>query len=854
MTGDLDHYEAYYADKLWNLLPAVYRTQDSGQSNTNGPLRELVERIGAQAAVLRRSMDRMWEDQSIETCDDWVIPYLGDLLATNLAPHLDAAGQRLDVANTISYRRRKGTLAVLEEIATDLTGWDAKVVEFFRRLARTRHGLDPAPGPRYATPDVARLQLAEGLIGPLTGTGIGGLADLRKAYGASAVGTVAGAAFDEFFHTADLRRGQGQSGWYNIPRLGVFLWRLQSFGVKPTTPVSVTNCPGWYTFDPTGRNVPLFAVASRAADSYGDNWVSPVEAQVPTPIRQPLYDAQYPPSASPPPAPVSAPPFPLYPDSLAVFPTPTPQMGEEALPTTGLKIRPEIGRFELVAPHSPSAPAWVTYHYGFSSTIGAGPYDRRLGRNVPPTPGAQVMRTGGGVALTAAGSVANTGPIPSAGTVTFTDSLTYTTAGDVTVRGALTIRADVEERPVLRRSATPASWTEWTFNGAVDPTDKTNCLVLDGLLISGADLVLAGSFDCVTLTCCTLDPGNSAFPAGSTPPFAPAADQQELVPCRLWIEGTVGSLTVERCITGPIRTRNGGQVQSLTVTDSIIQAIPTARAPQFQVGDVKDPGLTQPSKANGTGLVNRLLAPDDPVALLLRSRSPALVTALAAASPPVLQTVLNALNSLLQGRSLYDRTAFQNVRLSAATQQLLAQVKSPVAPAPLLLNRQLLEDAYPLELADAALAFTDGDVNLSRCTVLGRAAVHRLEASECILRDLVLVDDAQHGCVRFSAWPDGSIVPRQFESVAISQGATLFAATDFGKPAYCQLLPTVDAAILPAPGAASPALPTIAAGAADGSEMGAFAREKNPIKERGLLIKFQEFMPAGLVPVLIYAT
>src|ERR1041384_8575056 len=111
MTNAADHYDIYYADKLWNLLPAVYRTEDSDQFNANGPLREIVNRIGAQAAILRRSIDRMWEDQSIENCDDWVIPYIGDLLATNLVAGLDARGNRLDVAKTIYYRRRKGTVA-----------------------------------------------------------------------------------------------------------------------------------------------------------------------------------------------------------------------------------------------------------------------------------------------------------------------------------------------------------------------------------------------------------------------------------------------------------------------------------------------------------------------------------------------------------------------------------------------------------------------------------------------------------------------------------------------------------------------------------------------------------------------
>ena len=149
--ADLDHYEIYYADKLWNLIPAIYRTLDTDVYNANGPLRELVNRIGAQAATLRRSIDRLWEDQSIESCDDWVISYIGNLLATNLVSSLDARGQRLDVYNTIYYRRRKGTVAILEEIAVDITGWEARVVEFFRRLSRTRHNLDPAIAVRSDT-------------------------------------------------------------------------------------------------------------------------------------------------------------------------------------------------------------------------------------------------------------------------------------------------------------------------------------------------------------------------------------------------------------------------------------------------------------------------------------------------------------------------------------------------------------------------------------------------------------------------------------------------------------------------------------------------------------------------------
>ncbi len=738
MTNDQDHYEAYYGNKLWNLLPAIYRALDTDQFDSNGPLRELVNRIGAQAATLRRSLDRMWEDQSIETCDDWVIPYIGDLLATNLVTNLDARAQRLDVAKTIYYRRRKGTLAILEEIADDITGWDAKVVEFFRRLGRTRHGLDPAIGlASAADPDLAALRRAEGLVGPLTGTGIGGLADLRNAYAASSAGT----AFDEFSHTADFRPGQGQVGWYGIPRLGVFLWRLQSFAVPMSTPVESSRCPGQYTFDPTGRQVSLFAIPSR---NYGDTWTSPDEWQLPARISPSLLE----------PALGQSPAYPLYaapapngqsvtPNALGVYrasgsgyalipaadltadpaslEAPTSSGPAASTPPPVFLIDPTHGRL-FPGRSAPRTGVRVTYAYGFSSTIGAGPYDRRPGRAAPPTPDPQRNRSGGG-ALT--GSAV----IPRSGTLTLDDSLTYTAIDDVTIQGALTFRADNELRPVIRPAPTPGGWTEIRFHGSAG-----SCLVLDGLFFSGADLVLTGAFDCVILTCCTLDPGTTA-PPNAWPPgslFDKALDDRDLVPCRLWIEAHVGTLTVERSITGPIRTRGGGQAATLTVTDSIVQAIPT-------------------------------------------------VEAIPASAP------------------------------------FSASYSASIPPGP----------------ADPALAFTDGDVILSRCTIMGPVMAHRLQASECILRDEAQVDDTQHGCVRFSAWAEGSRLPRLYESVTIAPGASLFTSADFGQPGYGQLLPTVDAAILPAAGAATPAMPTIAAGAQDGSEMGAFAARRQPHQGQG---------------------
>jgi hypothetical protein len=820
MTDPRDLYQAYYQDKLWNLLPAIYRTLDTDKFNANGPLREMVNRIGAQAAVLRRTIDRLWEDQSIETCDDWVIAYIGDLLATNLVASLDARGQRIDVAKTIYYRRRKGTLGVLEEIAADITGWNARVVEFFRRMGRTRHNFDPEIGGPSA------LLLEEGLAGRWTDSLAGGWANLRNAYGALKSQT----AFDEFSHVADFRHGVDKAGWHNIPHLGVFLWRLYSFALDQTTPVAAIDCPGQYAFDPTGREIPLFAAASRTSASYGDNWVSPTEWQVPGEIATPLMQAAL----------LDPSGIPLYatadaagkitPNSMGVFTNPGSeyQLVDSSHFLNAKKqttIYPERGRFHVVG--GIGGPFFVTYHYGFSSTIGAGPYDRRLSGIAivaPPSPVSLIH-----------GSASIPDPSPK-GTIVIQDSLTYETVSDATSIDNVAVQAAQSRRPVLRLPVPgPSGPSAWTLHGS----GGQSTLALEGLLVSGGDIVLTGSFASVTLTCCTLDPGNT----GDSTVFAQSVDQRDLFPCRLWIEAEIANLTLDRCIAGPIQTRKGGSVETLTVSNSIIQGIRTSDPTKLlAAGDIQDP-------------LDMALALREPGALaaFLRSKLDAstlneLMTGWDGKGEPpagLINDLITQLN-LIIATAFYKPALFAGIALSASTKTLVA--KNPAGPELIRLNRLLLEEAYPVAFAQSALALGTGVANLTRTTVLGRAFVHRIEASECILDDFTVVEDTQHGCVRFTAWSQGSVLPRQYECVQIAPRSSIFTSRDFGKPGYGQLLASADAAIL------TPAGATIREGSQDGSEMGAFAREKNPIKERSILIKYQEYMPLGLAPVLVRVT
>lgn len=813
-----DAYEQRYAAKLWSLVPEHHRSSDSETIDVPGPLRELLTRIGWSMADVRRSIDRLWEDQSIETSDSWVIPYLADLLATRLVPAMDARGQRLDVFRTITYRRAKGTVQLLERLANDVTGYDARVIEFFLSLSRTRHGLDPAIGRPADSDDpvgATRLQHAERLTGPRTGTPAGGWADLREALGA----TLAHSAFDEYHHTLDVRAGRGDLGWYGIPKIGFFLWRSEVMSVDRATPVPVAACPGHYAFDPTGRKIPLFLAPRRGANDYGESWLPVPLWQLPTPLTEPLWEAILDPADSYQPGAADT-----WPLSLSVTPT-----GAGApLDVADVRVWPEVGRFQVL----PGGPAEVEvgYHHGLFSRIGAGPYDRRrpgIRPSVDPLPR---TRIDGGSAITLPGAI---GGLSGTGSVVVRDGRTLTATAPVPAIADVVIRAEDGERAVVRA----AGGAEWVFTGA------GGRLRLEGLLVSGTDIVLRGDFTDVVVSCCTLDPGGSG--ALHTPPavWDDAVDGRDLAPTTLWIEGTVDSLTIDRSIVGPVRTRTTGLVDELLVSDSVVQGLP-AELP----GDLD-------LLRDADSIVSALRFQREPLSTWLAGQVDAATTTAVSAhaeNTPVTSAtaalVVSALQAVVDGPLVWDASRFAERLLSPAT---LAAVAAPPADAPGIrsLNRRLLAEAYPLALADAALALEAGVVRLERSTVLGRAFVHRLTCSESILDDLTIVRDAQDGCVRFSAWATGSRLPRRYESVELAPGAPVMVSRRYGEWGYAQLSDGADSAIL---SGNTSAAATVLSGSENRSEMGVFCRDLASVKDRSLLIKAQEYLPVGLAPVIIH--
>jgi hypothetical protein len=257
---------------LFQLLPAVYRTRDAQIARSQqlltaaelaqiaqlqalpqplpvdqqaeldeliargsrGPLESLLMLIGEQLEALAYDMDQRYDDQFIETCAPWVIPYIGDLIGyqaiTGIAPAVD--NQRAAVAETISLRRRKGTVLVMEQLARDVTGWGAHAVEQFQVLADTQY--------------MKHLR-HKNLYSP----------DLRT----WKPGVYGDTGFDATAHRVDVRNIALGRGRYSIQNIGVYLWSMIAESVTRSKATEATESgapPLCYRFHPLGMDVPLF--------------------------------------------------------------------------------------------------------------------------------------------------------------------------------------------------------------------------------------------------------------------------------------------------------------------------------------------------------------------------------------------------------------------------------------------------------------------------------------------------------------------------------------------------------------------------------------------------------------------
>jgi hypothetical protein len=571
---------------LFELLPAIYRERDA---ELGGPLERLLGIVEDGAEILEADLQRLYDDLFAETCTPWVLPYIGDLVGnvplfgldevrgpdTAMARFLDLCGPRLapdlgarrraDVAKTIYYRRRKGTPPMLEELARNVTGWAAHLVEFFTVLGWTQMVRN------HLRPDAT-------------------WADLRLPVRCELVR----GCFDPFLHSVDVRPISRVDGWHTIKTLGFLAWRLGSFEVAGADARRDSgNAFGWHV-SPLGQAAPLFAAWSREGDEAGLTQ----ERHAPGPLRKGAFYADLVAAkaltpvpattdyyATPPAAPVSA----AAPASLSVtlwrgatrWPVATsavfcadlrtfrqPSAGRVAVDVT-------LGRIALGTALAGQVGAdadrvEIAYHYGFPAALGGGPYDRRAwtirrdpltGDTAPPV----VLRvrkdgTGDHTTLTAAlAAWAAAVPAKPDAILSIEDSRTYAESLAIEPRdGAwLAIEAASGARPHLLGDVT------------VSGIHEDAALTLSGLLVEGK-VEVTGSLGRLRLLHTTLVPGPMLV--GTGPESGPAIQPSLVVAPGPPADRLNQRLEVDLAfaITGPLQVPV--HAQALRLLDSIVVA------------------------------------------------------------------------------------------------------------------------------------------------------------------------------------------------------------------------------------------------------------------------------------------
>lgn len=525
---------------LYALLPVVHRLRDAEQGE---PLRALLSLISTQATALRDDLDGLFDDLFVETAAEWVIPYIGDLVANTPLHPVGGVSARSDVAETIGWRRRKGTLATLGRLARSVTGWDVHAVAAFELLAWNQHlehlRLEPA-----AERQPHRDPFAHDRVGTIDLRSRGVVDRVRR-------------PFDIVAHNVDVRHIADADGWYGIRKVCFFVYRLKAYPLDGLTPVPADEAPspGCLRVHPLGIDAPLFhtpdAMTRETQFATELNCSAPIRPYgfFEDPARE--YGAGRSLEVT-----IDGKGVPLHAvlcKDLTDWP---------AVPDDRLAIDVRTGRIQLGADLLVAGPpnvVRVTATHGFPAPIGGGPYRRSEVGSSPPTVVTVGERGADATTIEAAIAGWQGAADRQALYVRIVDSATYRPAGGSLVVAAgpgtpvdISIVADEGQRPTivadLRVSGTAAA-----------PIDA---VLVDGVVLSG-QLELRGAVRNLTVRDATLVPGVGRNTDGT--PTSP--DRASFVADAA---GQRRDIRFERAITGPLRVAAGGN--HLRLVDSAVDA------------------------------------------------------------------------------------------------------------------------------------------------------------------------------------------------------------------------------------------------------------------------------------------
>ncbi len=574
---------------LYELLPAYYRVLDEAQG---APLKAFIDILAREGGIVEDHISQLYENWFIETCEEWVVPYIGDLLGVRGIydiPDESVFSRRAYVANTLSYRRRKGTAPILEQLALDVTGWRSKAVEFFQLTATTQH-LNHVRLHNKATPDLRQMNALE----------------------------LVNSAFDVHSHTIEPGRIGTGSGKYNVMNIGLYLWRLQSYPLRAIDAralASDTNIPeGCYTFNPLGLDSHLF----NQPQTERDITHLAKEINVPGPLRRrALFDElensrwaivndqspqfeyfkkEYPPVFQ---VYINGSDTPLPPEEITICnlstwrPAPSTKTYQkvEADGTTSEVARsisaavdPVLGRISFPNPAG-IASVLVDFNYGFSGDLGGGPYDRRssleLLENQKITWQVGVSKQpstvpGGNIYSTLAEAIDQWNDLigEQVGVITVMDSRSYLEEVSgilkVKIKEAQQLYIIAADWPIVDISGVPTR-QKGTFTPlnvrphlraafeieGLAPTGSANggSIVLNGFLVEGKVIVAQGNLDSCRLQHCTIVPNQGGL---------------EVV-----IQEGVIEIGLQRCLCGPVIVHS--KDARVYIEDSILDP-PTGKA------------------------------------------------------------------------------------------------------------------------------------------------------------------------------------------------------------------------------------------------------------------------------------